>query len=112
MILDRMDQDLFSQRFFKGLDQQQDAMESDARQLGRLQASAQGATGQMQAIGFANQLASNQANQLLQIRGLLIAQQNAIATRNQVLADREAIEATAAENFRKGEFKPGPARAW
>jgi P-type conjugative transfer protein TrbJ len=75
---------------FKGLDQQQDAMENDARQLGRLQSSAQGATGQMQAIGFANQLASNQANQLLQIRALLIAQQNAAITRQQVLADQEA----------------------
>ena len=59
---------------FKGLDQQQDSMESDARQLERLQAGAQGANGQMQAIGFANQLASHQANQLLQIRGLLIQQ--------------------------------------
>jgi P-type conjugative transfer protein TrbJ len=97
---------------FKGLDQQQDAIENDARQLERLQSSAQGATGQMQAIGFANQLASNQANQLLQIRGLLMAQQNTIATRNQVLADREAIEAAADENFRKGEFKPSPVRGW
>ncbi len=97
---------------FKGLDKQQDAMESDARQLQRLQSSAQGATGQMQAIGFANQLASNQANQLLQIRGLLIAQQNAVATRNQVIADREAQEAAAAENLRKGEYRASPARTW
>jgi P-type conjugative transfer protein TrbJ len=67
---------------FKGLDQQQDALTADARTLQRLQGKAQGATGQMQAIGYANQLASQQANQLLQIRGLLIAQQNAIATRN------------------------------
>ena len=97
---------------FKGLDKQQDAMESDARQLQRLQSSAQGATGQMQAIGFANQLASNQANQLLQIRGLLIAQQNAVATRNQVIADKEAQEAAAAENLRKGEYRASPARTW
>jgi P-type conjugative transfer protein TrbJ len=75
---------------FRGLDQQQDAMLADARQLERLQTSAQGADGQLKAIGYANQLASHQANQLLQIRGLLIAQQNAIATRNQVLADQEA----------------------
>jgi P-type conjugative transfer protein TrbJ len=94
------------------LDKQQDAMESDARQLQRLQSSAQGATGQMQAIGFANQLASNQANQLLQIRGLLIAQQNAVATRNQVIADKEAQEAAAAENLRKGEYRASPARTW
>lgn len=57
-------------------------------------------------------LASNQANQLLQIRGLLIAQQNAVATRNQVIADREAQEAAAAENLRKGEYRASPARTW
>ncbi len=54
---------------FKGLEQQQRNLTADARQLERLQSAAQGATGQMQAIGFANQLAANQANQLLQIRG-------------------------------------------
>lgn len=80
---------------FRGLDRQQDGMVADARQLERLQASAQGAQGQVQAIGYANQLASHQANQLLQIRALLIAQQNAIATRNQVLADREAKQMAA-----------------
>jgi len=84
---------------FTGLKVQQDAMEADARQLERLQSSAQGATGQMQAIGFANQLAAHQANQLLQIRGLLAAQQNVVATRNQVLADREAQEQAAAEKL-------------
>jgi P-type conjugative transfer protein TrbJ len=97
---------------FKGLDQQQDSMEADARQLQRLQSGAQGATGQMQAIGYANQLASQQANQLLQIRGLLIAQQNAIATRNQVLADREAQEAAAGAQLRQGSYRASPARTW
>lgn len=97
---------------FKGLDKQQDAMENDARQLQLLQSGAQGASGQMQAIGYANQLASQQANQLLQIRGLLIAQQNAIATRNQVLADREAQQAAAAEQLRKGSYRSSPVRNW
>jgi P-type conjugative transfer protein TrbJ len=96
----------------RGLDQQQDALEADARQLERLQASAQGATGQMQAIGYANQLASHQSNQLLQIRGLLVAQQNALATRNQVLADREAKEAAAATAIRTGSFRPSSATNW
>lgn len=82
---------------FKGLDKQQDAMQTDASQLQRLQSSAQGATGQMQAIGYANQLASHQANQLLQIRGLLIAEQNVVATRNKALADREAQQQAATE---------------
>lgn len=97
---------------FKGLDKQQEAMEADARQLERLQAGAQGASGQMQAIGFANQLASQQSNQLLQIRGLLIAQQNLVATRYQTLADREALESAAGEQFREGKYTASPARVW
>lgn len=95
-----------------GLDKQQDAMEADARQLQRLQGGAQSANGQMQAIGYANQLASQQANQLLQIRALLIAQQNMMAARQQAVADQEAIQAAASEKFRKGTFEPSPARTW
>jgi P-type conjugative transfer protein TrbJ len=97
---------------FVGLDRQQDAMEADARQLERLQSSAQGASGQMQAIGYANQFASQQANQLLQIRGLLAAQQNVIATRYQTLADREALEAAADAEFRKGTNRVSAPRSW
>ena len=97
---------------FKGLDHQQDALKADARQLERLQSAAQGANGQMQAIGFANQLAAQQANQLLQIRGLMVAQQNAIATRMQVEADREAQQQAAGEALRKGEYRASPARNW
>jgi P-type conjugative transfer protein TrbJ len=65
----------------------------------------------MQALGYANQLASHQANQLLQIRGLLMAQQNAIVTKMQVDASREAQqqaahEASTAPRFKKTE-NPG-----
>lgn len=97
---------------FKGLDRQQDALRADARQLERLQSAAQGANGQMQAIGFANQLAAQQANQLLQIRGLLVAQHNAIATRMQVEADREAQQQVASEALRRGLYRASPARNW
>ncbi|KAG1433333.1 hypothetical protein G6F57_022229 [Rhizopus arrhizus] len=62
---------------FKTVSDQQKALKDDARTLERLQVAAQGAEGQLQAIGYANQLASNQANQLLQIRTMLTAQQNA-----------------------------------
>jgi P-type conjugative transfer protein TrbJ len=94
-----------NEALFRGLDKQQDAMVEDARQLQRLQSAAQGANGQLEAIGFANQLASNQTNQLLQIRGLLIAQQNAEGTRMQVVADQEARQAAADEQAFKGEYK-------
>lgn len=89
---------------FRGLNDQQQAMEDDARQLRQLQSSAQGATGQMQALGYASQLASHQSNQLLQIRALLIAQQNVVATRNLALADREAQEAAAHEASTKSVY--------
>ena len=97
---------------FRGLEQQSDALKNDASQLERLQSAAQGATGQMQAVGFANQLAAQQANQLLQIRGLLMAQQNAIATRMQAQADREAQQQAASEEVRKGDYRASSGRNW
>jgi P-type conjugative transfer protein TrbJ len=97
---------------FRGLDKQQDALQADARTLERLQSAAQSATGRMQAVQYANQLASQQANQLLQIRGLLIAQQNAIATRMQAEADKEAMTAAADEQFRSGTFRASTGRTW
>ena len=96
----------------KGLKDQQRNLTADTRQLERLQSAAQGANGQMQAIGFANQLAAQQANQLLQIRGLLVAQQNAIATRMQAEADREAQQQVSSEALRKGDYRASPARNW
>ena len=97
---------------FRGLDRQQNAIEADARQLERLQSGAQGVNGQMQAIGFANQLASQQANQLLQIRALLIAQQNAEATRAQAVADREARTRAADERAFEGEYIPSTRKGY
>jgi P-type conjugative transfer protein TrbJ len=97
---------------FQGLDKQQDAMSADARKLELLQSNAQSSTGQMQAIQNASMLASQQANQLLQIRGLLIAQQNLIATQAQAKADREGKEAAAAEQLRRGTYIASPVHNW
>jgi P-type conjugative transfer protein TrbJ len=82
---------------FQGLDQQQNNLQNDAAQLQLLQSQAGGADGQMKAIQAGNQLASHQANQLLEIRSLMITQQNEIATRDQVLVDREAHQQVASE---------------
>ena len=96
----------------QAIDSQQTALQTDAATLQRLQANAQTASGQMQAIGYANQLASNQANQLLQLRALLIAQQTAEATRNQVIADREAQQAAADQSWRKDTLTPVTHNNW
>ncbi len=80
---------------FRGLELQHQNLSSDAVQLERLQSNAQGASGQLQAIGYANQLASQQANQLLQIRALLLSQQSAVTTRMQAQANLEAQQQAA-----------------
>ncbi|WP_321902413.1 P-type conjugative transfer protein TrbJ [Burkholderia cenocepacia] len=96
----------------KGVDQQQQTLTADAVNLRSLQSQATSATGQMQAIQAANQLASAQANQLLQIRGLLVAQQAAEATRAQVAADREAQQMAASSQFLGGTSKPSSDKQW
>ena len=101
-----------NEALFRGLDRQQTALRNDARTLEQLQSRAQSADGQMQALGYANQLASQQANQLLQIRGLLIAQQNAVVTRMQAEADREALQTAASEALRRNGYTTSPGRAW
>lgn len=82
------------------VDQQQTALVNDASNLQQLQQQATGAQGQLEAIQAANQFASAQNNQLLQIRSILIAQQNAEATRQQAIADKEAQQAAAAQQIR------------
>ncbi|OJW51134.1 MAG: P-type conjugative transfer protein TrbJ [Alphaproteobacteria bacterium 41-28] len=96
----------------KVLDQQQTTLRKDGMALQHLQSRAQGAKGQMQAIGYANQLASQQIHQLLQIRGLLIAQQNAITMQMQAQNDRTALEVASSEQFLKSNYRASPQRSW
>ncbi|WP_261539734.1 P-type conjugative transfer protein TrbJ [Burkholderia multivorans] len=97
---------------FQGLKKQQDSLQADARQLERLQSKASTAQGQMEAIQYANQFASQQANQLLQIRGLLIAQQNAVGAQLQAQADREAREAAGSAQFWAGQPGKSSGKGW
>lgn len=83
----------------KSLDARQQNLYRDAQNLERLQAMAQGASGQMQAIQYANQLASHQSNQLLEIRAALIAQQNVLATQAQEATTIRAQQQAAHERL-------------
>lgn len=96
----------------RSLDAQLTALGDEARNLTRLQGQAQGASGQLEAIAAANQLAGNQANQLLQIRSLLVAEQTQATTRMQFVADKEAQEAAAAAQLRRGTYRPSTNRAF
>lgn len=76
----------------RGLDAQQAQLTTDGRTLDRLQANAQTAKGQMEAIGYANQFAAKSTGELQNIRGLLMAQGSAAAAQQQMLLDRQAAD--------------------
>lgn len=84
----------------RSVNQQQRTLNTDAQNLERIQAQASGANGQMQALQAANQLAAAQGNQLLQIRGMLAAQNQAAATMAQQQADRQAQEDASSTKLR------------
>jgi type IV secretion system protein TrbJ len=83
----------------KGIVVQQAQIKADAATLQQLQSQASTADGQMKALYAANQLAALQQEQLLQIRELLLQEQQALVVRNQTLANDEAMREAATEKF-------------
>ncbi|HBD7093894.1 TPA: P-type conjugative transfer protein TrbJ [Legionella pneumophila] len=96
----------------KGIDKQQQSLKSDSEKLRILQSQAQSAVGQKQALQASSQLASNQSHQLLQIRGLLLAQQNAQAVKDAASVNKEAIQAAGDEQFRAGTYHKSSGKKW
>ena len=83
----------------KGIVAQQALIQKDAATLQQLQSQASTADGQMKALMAANQLAALQQEQLLQIRALLVQEQQALAARNATLANEEAMREAATKKF-------------
>lgn len=96
----------------KGIDKQQQSLKADSAKLRTLQSQAQNAEGQKQALQASSQLASQQNHQLMQIRGLLMAQQNAQAVKDAASANKEAIQAAGDERFRAGSFHKSSGKKW
>ncbi|MDR2507192.1 MAG: P-type conjugative transfer protein TrbJ [Candidatus Accumulibacter sp.] len=96
----------------RGLEKQFANLSKDAATLQQLQSAATSAGGRMQALQYANQLASHQSHQLLQIRAMLAAQHNAAMTRQQAELNKEAQQEAASRQFRRSNFKPSPEVVW
>jgi P-type conjugative transfer protein TrbJ len=94
------------------VEKQQSSLNADAQHIATLQTQVGGAQGQMQAMQANNQLASAQANQLIQIRALMIAQQNAEAARDAAVANKQAMQDAADASFLSGTFTPSPVVNW
>lgn len=103
-----------NQAALETINHQQTALQTDAYNLQQIQTGAQGATGQLQAIGYSNQIAAQQAYQTMQLRATLLAQQNAETTRNIALANQKAQEDATAKllNNTNSISTPSPARSW
>ena len=93
---------------FKSIKQQQENLKADASQLENLQKAATTADGQVKAIQYANQLSSQQANQLLQLRTLMLAQQTAEANRAAAELDEKARGQAQAKKLTTWDFKKSP----
>jgi P-type conjugative transfer protein TrbJ len=96
----------------KGIELQQKQLKQDADNLVKLQGSVESADGRMQAIQLANQLASEQAAQLMQIRSLLLAQQAAEVARLQADANKDAMAKAAHEQAIRGQFEKSDRIVW
>ena len=94
------------------LEQQQAALKEDATNLENLQRSAQTAQGRLEAIQYANQFASLQANQVLQLRALLMAQQAAENAKAQTDAAKEARQRAATEKALETNFQKSSGKVW
>lgn len=96
----------------KTLENQQEALKKDAATLEQLQTKAQGAQGRMEAIQYANQLASHQSNQLLQLRALLSSKIAAENAREQTVAAREARRQAMDEKAKESRYKKSEKIGW
>lgn len=97
-------QNVASETLAKSIDDQYKAIKKDANNLERLQQQAQSARGQMQALQAANQLASAQANQFLQIRQVMNSYLESINAKN--LADQTKAAQVQAMHRKATTVKP------
>jgi len=97
-----------NEQLFKALDKQHESMTKRLERTQKLVKNSQDAKGQLQAVQATNQLASAQIAELMEIRSLLITQQNlAVEAKREELSQKAAGQAASASFF-KGEFKPSP----
>ena len=102
-----------NEAMFQSLDAQHASMGKRLDRLKTVMETSQGAEGQMQVLQAANELTSAQIAELMEIRSLMITQQNiAVEAKREELARKAAGQAASASFF-AGEHKPTPApKGW
>lgn len=99
-------------RLFRQIKQQQDNLRADAARLNQMRQSASSTKGRNEAMQASAQLTGEVANQLLQIRNLMIAQQQMQATKSQLDQDKDAQDTAAVSVIKRGTYVPGGRTPW
>ena len=97
---------------FEMLQSQKNSLRNDARSLEQQRLRASTAEDQKAILAHANQFALEQNKQLMQIRALLVAQQEAVSAEILKKSDNESQQAAASKNFRRGKFVESPKKGW
>lgn len=91
----------------KTMIEQQGSLQHDMDQMNELMSNATKAQGHGNQLQYANAIAGERAHQMLQIRSLMLAQNNADSAASQAEADREAREIASAQSLRRKTVGPG-----
>lgn len=105
--LSRM-QKLSNDGLLRSINKEIDSISKDANTLTQLQRNAQSATGQLEALQYANQFHSAQAHQLLQLRNMINTEMQANAAYRQSQLDKEARYEAARKQVRTSDILKHP----
>lgn len=92
--------------------QHQQLLAQDAQKLQQAQGAAQGADAELAAIQANSQLLAAVGNQLLEIHALLVAEQQALQSRQASLANGDAIQQAATQKLMQWTFVPSSHIGW
>jgi len=96
----------------KEITQQESQIQADAQTLQRLQSQAGSVATQRQALDVANEMAGLEQKSLLEIRTLLVSEQQALAARNGSIANEEAMKQAATQQYFGVQLAPQNHTGW
>lgn len=88
------------------LNNQQQALQTDAKTLQRLQTFSSASVGRLQAQQAGNELASHNAHELLQIRALMVAEQSAASAKREADTQDEVLAIASRKQLTTSSFTP------
>jgi P-type conjugative transfer protein TrbJ len=96
----------------KEIAQQEAQIQADAQTLQRLTSQATSVQTQRQALDLANEMSGLQQKSLLEIRTLLVSQQQAVAARSGATSNDEAMRQAATQQMYSTQIAPQPRTGW